>query len=104
VTNIGAHAGDEVAQLYIRQRYGRAARPVRELKGFRRIALEAGETRTVEFVLGPDELRYWHPLERGWVIDASTFDVWVGGDVTAELHTEFQVQSSPDQPTSAAAS
>jgi beta-glucosidase len=92
VTNTGSRAGDEVVQLYIRQRYGRAARPVRELKGFRRVPLEAGETRTVEFALGPDQLRYWHPLERSWVIDAATFDVWVGGDVTAKLHTEFQVR------------
>jgi beta-glucosidase len=104
VTNSGAFAGDEVVQLYIRQRYGRTARPVRELKGFRRVALEVGETRTVEFVLGPDQLRYWHPLERDWALDAAMFDVWVGGDVTAQLHTAFQVHSSPGQPTSAVAS
>lgn len=101
VTNTGAYAGDEVVQLYIHQQYGRAARPVRELKGFRRITLQPGETRTVEFVLGPDELRYWHPLERGWVIDAAAFDVWVGGDVMASLHTTFQVSSS-SQPAGAA--
>lgn len=89
VTNTGARDGDEVVQLYIRQRHGRAARPVRELKGFRRITLAAGETRTVEFALGPDELRYWHPLERAWVIDAATFDVWVGGAVTAALGATF---------------
>jgi beta-glucosidase len=94
VTNTGARADDEVVQLYIRQRHGRAARPVRELKGFRRVTLEAGETRTVEFELGPDELRYWHPLERTWVIDAATFDVWVGGASTAELHAEFEVRGS----------
>jgi beta-glucosidase len=103
VTNTGARAGDEVVQLYMQQRHGRAARPVRELKGFRRVTLEAGETRTVEFVLGPDALRYWHPLERTWVIDAATFDVWVGGASTAELHTEFEVRGSAGQHTSAAA-
>ena len=103
VTNTGARAGDEVVQLYIRQRHGRAARPVRELKGFRRVTLEAGETGTVEFALGPDALRYWHPLERTWVIDAATFDVWVGGASTAELHAEFEVQGSAGQRTSAAA-
>jgi len=101
VTNTGERAGDEVVQLYIRQRHGRAARPVRELKGFRRVTLAAGETRTLEFGLGPDELRYWHPLERTWVIDAATFDVWVGGASTAELHTEFAVQGSAEQPMSA---
>jgi beta-glucosidase len=44
VTNTGARSGDEVVQLYVRQRHGRAARPVRELKGFRRVMIEAGET------------------------------------------------------------
>ena len=48
-----------------------------------RVTLGAGETRTLEFTLGPGELRYWHPLERDWVIDAAQFDVWVGGDAAA---------------------
>jgi beta-glucosidase len=91
VTNTGERAGDEVVQLYIHQRYGRAARPVRELKGFRRVSLEAGQSRTVTFTLGPDELRYWHALERDWVIDAATYDVWVGADSRAELGTAFEI-------------
>jgi beta-glucosidase len=94
VTNAGNRAGDEVVQLYLHQRHGRASRPVRELKGFQRLTLEAGETRTVELTLGPDELRYWHPLERDWVIDAKTFDVWVGGDSTASLGATFEVTTS----------
>ena len=91
VTNSGERAGDEVAQLYIRQRFGRAARPVRELKGFRRISLDAGASETVEFTLGPDELRYWNAAERDWVQDAATFDVWVGTDSTADLGATFEV-------------
>jgi beta-glucosidase len=91
VTNTAARAGDEVVQLYIHQRHGKAARPVRELKGFRRMTLAPGEARTVAFALGPAELRYWHPLERDWVIDAATFDVWVGGDATAALGATFEV-------------
>lgn len=90
VTNTGARTGDEVVQLYIHQRHGRAARPVRELKGFQRVTIEAGETHTVTFRLGPNELHYWHPLERTWVIDATTFDVWVGGDATAAFGTTFE--------------
>jgi beta-glucosidase len=93
VTNTGERAGDEVVQLYIHQRHGRAARPVRELKGFQRVTLGAGEARTVAFRLGPDELRYWHPLERDWVIDTATFDVWVGGDATASLGATFETIS-----------
>ncbi|MCK7474011.1 MAG: fibronectin type III-like domain-contianing protein [Rhodopseudomonas palustris] len=51
-------------QLYIHQRYGSAARPVRELKGFQRVTLEPGERRTVQFTLGPQQLRYWNAQPR----------------------------------------
>jgi len=91
VSNAGARQGDEVVQLYLHQRHGSAARPVRELKGFERVALEPGETRTVRFALGPAELRHWNAAARDWVVDASTFDVWVGGDSTAERSTTFTV-------------
>ena len=93
VTNTSDRAADEVVQLYIHQRYGSASRPVRELKGFRRISLEAGETSTLSFPLGPKERRYWSTTNRDWVIEPSTFDVWVGGDSTAELATIFEVQN-----------
>ena len=65
VTNAGERAGDEVAQLYIHQRHGSASRPVRELKGFQRVTLAAGESRTLRFPLGPDELRYWNAADPG---------------------------------------
>jgi beta-glucosidase len=91
VSNAGGRAADEVVQLYIHQRHGSASRPVRELKGFQRLTLAAGETRTVRFALGPAELRYWSAAARDWVIDATTFDVWIGGDSTAEASATFGV-------------
>jgi beta-glucosidase len=91
VRNTGQRKADEVAQLYIHQRYGSAARPVRELKGFQRITLAPGETRTVKFTLGPEELRYWSAAKKDWVAEASTFDVWVGADSTAPLNASFEV-------------
>ncbi len=91
VFNAGGREADEVVQLYIHQRHGSASRPVRELKGFQRVSLAAGERRTVQFTLGPAELRYWSAAARDWVIDASAFDVWIGGDSTAELSTAFDV-------------
>jgi beta-glucosidase len=94
VHNAGSCEADEVVQLYIHQRHGSASRPVRELKGFERVTLGAGETRTVRFTLGPAELRHWNAAARDWVIDASTFDVWAGGDSTAELTTTFDVTSA----------
>jgi beta-glucosidase len=93
VTNTSDRAADEVVQFYIHQRYGSASRPVRELKGFRRISLQAGETSTLSFPLGPKERRYWSTTNRDWVIEPSTFDLWVGGDSTAELATIFEVQN-----------
>ncbi|HZA32360.1 MAG TPA: glycoside hydrolase family 3 N-terminal domain-containing protein [Propionibacteriaceae bacterium] len=91
VTNTGKAAAEEVVQLYLHQRYGSASRPVRELKGFERISLDAGETRKVRFTLGPAELRYWNAAVRDWVQDATTFDVWVGGSSTSKLGTTFEV-------------
>ncbi|HEX3088875.1 MAG TPA: glycoside hydrolase family 3 C-terminal domain-containing protein, partial [Ilumatobacteraceae bacterium] len=91
VTNTADRDGDEVVQLYIHQRNGTASRPVRELKGFQRVALAAGESRSLEFTVGPNERRYWNAAVRDWVTDASTFDVWVGGDSTAQLSTTFEV-------------
>jgi len=93
VTNTGPRAGDEVVQLYIHQRHGTASRPVRELKGFRRLTLDAGETRTLHFPLGPDELRYWNAATKDWVIDDTTVDVFVGGDSTATRTVGFTVGS-----------
>ncbi len=91
VTNTGDREADEVVQLYLHQRHGTAARPVRELKGFRRVTLAAGESRTLRFPVGPAERRYWNAAARDWVLDPSTFDVWVGGDSTAALTTTFEV-------------
>jgi beta-glucosidase len=91
VTNTSQVAGDEVAQIYIHQRAGLASRPVRELKGFQRVALGPGETRTLKFTLGPAELQYWHPQSKAWGIDPGTFDVWAGEDSTAGLHAELNV-------------
>jgi beta-glucosidase len=91
VTNTGDCQADEVVQLYLHQRHGTASRPVRELKGFQRVTLAAGETRTLSFPVGPGVRRYWNAAVRDWVTDASTFDVWVGGNSTAELTGTFEI-------------
>jgi beta-glucosidase len=89
VTNTGDRDGDEVVQLYLHQQHGLASRPARELKGFQRVYLPAGASRTVQFTIGPSERRYWNAALRDYVLDASTFDVWVGGDSTAQLTTSI---------------
>lgn len=92
--NPSSRAVEEVAQLYLHQRYGRAARPVRELKAFRRVTLEPGETRTLHFQIEASARHYWSSAEGTSVLDESLFDVWVGGASTASLHAEFAVQDS----------
>ncbi len=91
VKNTGKRTGDEVVQLYIHQQAGSASRPVRELKGFERVTLAPNETKTVKFQLGKKELEYWSAAEKKWVLETETFDVWVGNDSTAELHSLFKV-------------
>jgi beta-glucosidase len=91
VENTSSRAGEEVAQLYVHQQAGRASRPVRELKGFERVALKPGEKKTVRFRLGKNELSYWSPQDRDWIEEAETFDVWAGGDSAAALHATFRV-------------
>ena len=95
VTNTGTRTADEVVQLYLHQRSGSASRPVRELKGFQRVTVAAGQSRTLTFEVGPAERRYWNAAARDWVLDSSTFDVWVGGDSTAALTTTFEVTGAP---------
>ena len=90
VTNSGADA-DEVVQLYIHQRHGRAARPVRLLKGFERVAVASGETRTVSFELTAEHLSYWSAADRDWVQDATTVDVFVGGSSATDLGVVLEV-------------
>ena len=91
VTNTGSVPGDAVAQIYIHQRYGSASRPVRQLEGFERIALEPGETKMLKFPLGKNELQFWSPQKKLWVVEQTEFDVWAGEDSTANLHAEFKI-------------
>ncbi len=76
VTNSGPRAGVEVVQLYTCQRGTSVARPVRELKGFERIALAAGEARRVKFSLGKKELAFWN-IELMHAVEPGELTVWV---------------------------
>jgi beta-glucosidase len=77
ITNTGTREGDEIVQLYIRDRVSSVTRPVKELKGFKRITLKPGETKTVAFDLGFEELAFYDVhLER--VVEPGTFDVMAG--------------------------
>ncbi|MFL6449428.1 MAG: beta-glucosidase BglX [Bryobacteraceae bacterium] len=92
VTNTGSVAAETVSQLYVHQRAGSASRPVRELKGFRKVAIKPGATEAVRFTLGKQELTYFSAASHSWVLDPGTFDVWVGSDSTASLHGEIELK------------
>jgi beta-glucosidase len=92
LTNTGARAGDEVVQLYLHQRFGSASRPVRQLKGFRRVTLQPGQKQEVSFTVGRAERNYWSAAKNGWVVEPSDFDVWVGNSSAASLHDSFTVE------------
>lgn len=92
VENTGGRAGDEVVQMYTHQRAGSASRPRRELKGFARVHLEAGEKRVVSLELRAAELAFWSPETRKVGVEPGVFDVWVGTDSAAVEHATFEVR------------
>jgi len=79
VTNDGGKEGKEVVQLYIRDLVGSITRPVKELKGFQKIALRAGESRKVEFVITPEDLKFYNnDLKYDW--ESGDFEIMIGGN------------------------
>ncbi len=90
VSNSGSRAGDEVVQLYLRDDVASVTRPVKELRGFRRIALQPGERRALSFTLRPGDLAFYDQrLNR--VVEAGSFTVFVGGSSAAVQEARFQV-------------
>jgi beta-glucosidase len=78
VKNTGTRAGAEVVQLYIHDGHSKIDRPVRELKGFERVELQPGESKTVQFTVDRAALSYWSPEKKTWVADPGKFEVEVG--------------------------
>ncbi|MDX3910749.1 MAG: glycoside hydrolase family 3 N-terminal domain-containing protein [Sphingobium sp.] len=77
VRNTGARAGDETVQLYVRDKVSSVTRPIKELKGFQRVALNPGEARTVNFTINPAHLQMWNDkMER--VVEPGDFDIMTG--------------------------
>lgn len=90
VTNTGKRAGTEVVQLYLRDDVASVTRPVRELRGFRRVELQPGESHTVTFELGFDDLSM---LDAGMrrVLEPGTFTVFTGGSSATDQQAKFEV-------------
>ena len=101
VVNSGKRPGIETVQLYVHERFTPVATPVKQLRGFARVALEPGEKKTVKFTLGPEDLQL---LDRDmrWVVEPGTFDLMVGRsseDIAAKGTLEVKAPGSrSDQP------
>jgi len=85
VTNIGGVDGEEIVQLYLRDKVASVTRPVKELKGFKKIHLEKGETKTVKFDIDEDLLKMLD-IDMQWVAEPGEFNVWIASNSSDENH------------------
>ena len=88
--NTGHREGTEVAQLYVQDLVGSVVRPVKELKGFQRVTLAPGETRTVTFDLPVAELAFWN-IDMEHVVEPGDFKLWIAGDSASGEPVRFAV-------------
>jgi beta-glucosidase len=90
LTNRGDVAADEVVQLYVRDLVASITRPVKELKGFRRVRLEPGQTITIDFDLHTNDLAFFG-RDNQPTVEPGVFHAWMGGSSETELRTEFRI-------------
>ena len=90
VTNTGKRAGAEVVQLYLRDDVASVTRPVKELRGFQRVELQPGESRTLTFPLGFDDLAMYD-IDMRRVVEPGAFTVFVGGSSDDVQEARFEV-------------
>jgi beta-glucosidase len=88
VTNTGKMAGKEVVQVYVHDHKSRLARPPKELKGFAKVELQPGETKTVTVSLDFRAFAYYHPAYRQWITEDGEFDILIGASSSDIRHTE----------------
>lgn len=91
LTNTGKYAADDVVEVYTHQRAGSASRPIRELKGFRRVTLKPGEQRIVTLTVHADDLAFWSPQTRARAVEPGSFDLWLGDSSAATEHVSFEI-------------
>ena len=91
VRNTGKVTGEEVVQLYLRDPVASISRPVRELKGFQKIKLDAGKVQRVTFSLNDQDLGFYDPVGQ-FKVEPGSFEVFVGGSSDAELKAEFELK------------
>ncbi|SNR70303.1 beta-glucosidase BglX [Lutibacter flavus] len=90
VKNTGNYDGKEIVQLYIRDLVGSVTRPVKELKGFQKIALKKGETKTVNFKITVEDLKFYNS-NLDFVAEPGKFEIFVGTNSVSNLKSEFEL-------------
>lgn len=90
VTNTGQVAGKEIVQLYVRDPESRLIRPVKELKGFAKLDLQPGETKTASFTLDSRAFAYYDPAYRQWITEDGEFDILIGAS-SADIRCQATV-------------
>ena len=99
VTNTGRLAGKEVVQLYVSDRESEVFRPVRELKGFDKVELQPGETKTVAFTLDKRSFAYWNTTIHDWHVETGVFDIQICKDAdVVVLSAPLTVESTVEIP------
>lgn len=78
VTNTGDRAGKEIVQLYVDHKNAKLVRPPKELKSFKKITLNPGESKTVDFTLGRQDFSYYDPSREKWIVETGDYDILVG--------------------------
>jgi beta-glucosidase len=91
ITNAGNYDGDEIVQLYVHDRVGNVTRPVKELKGFRKINIKKGETVKVSFSLPLSDLSYYHE-DMSYDFDPGEFELFIGPDSDIKEFVMFTVR------------
>ena len=94
VKNTGRRAGDEVAQMYVKYEGSAVERPIKQLRGFQRITLQPGETRTVRIPLKGSDLSYWDAEKHSFVVEAGKIDVLVGAS-SADVRLQKTLTVTP---------
>ena len=92
ITNTGKINGKEVVQLYIQDVQSSVERPLKELKGFKKINLNSGQMKTIVFELNKDDLSFYNPIENSWVVEKGTFKILIGSssrDIRLEGEVEY---------------
>ena len=88
VTNTGNFDGKEVVQMYLRDLVGTVTRPVKELKGFEKVFIKKGETKTVSFTISEEDLKFYN-YDLDFVVEPGEFEVFIGTDSTTEMKLNF---------------